>query len=296
MSELSTIRPGILVSLKTTVRGNVNYSKIDIDPEHITPDGKKEATWQTFKQIDDPAEHDEATKIRGKALSIVRGVCVRSDFGLLCPDYKESDLATAIRDARKLTEEFNARAKLTRIGVYVIAGKIAATDAEALRAIRSELSGLVADMEAGIRSVNVEAIREAASKAKNVGQMLNPEQKERLQEAIDVAREQARKLVKAGEQAAEQVNEQTVRALSEYRTQFLDIEDHGVETAAEPTAETAGRAIDFDPFNAEAEPEAAPFDQRDPATGNLIELEDEPAAPLKATGFDPFQPAQLDLI
>jgi len=33
----------------------------------------------------DPAEHETAIKARGKARSVITGVCNASNFGLLCP-------------------------------------------------------------------------------------------------------------------------------------------------------------------------------------------------------------------
>ena len=45
--QTNTIRPGLLVSLKTTVRGNVSYQHTDIEPEHLTETGQQLAKWET---------------------------------------------------------------------------------------------------------------------------------------------------------------------------------------------------------------------------------------------------------
>ncbi len=59
MSNLkaSTLRPGLLVSVKTSIRGNVTYSTRDLDPDHIESDGSRQARWETERRIADPQEH-----------------------------------------------------------------------------------------------------------------------------------------------------------------------------------------------------------------------------------------------
>jgi hypothetical protein len=122
--QTSTIRPGLLVSLKTSIRGNISYDTRDIEREYLTEDGKKFAKWETERTIADPAEYEEAKKIRSKVRSAISGICAKSAFGLLCPENAAENLDKAITEARRLADEFNTTAKLTRLGVYVIAGRI----------------------------------------------------------------------------------------------------------------------------------------------------------------------------
>lgn len=299
MSQISTIRPGLLVSLKTTVRGNVSYKKVDIEAETTKDDGTTESIWETTRRVQDAAEQKKATEVRGKACSLIRSPCARSDFGLLCPDNRQDDLQKAVTEAQALVDEFNRTAQFTRIGVFVICGKVASTDAEAVRAIKYELSGLIEEMQEGIKSIDPERIREAANKARNVGGMLAEDQRAKLQEAIDVARASAKAIVKSGEAAATEVDEATRRKLEEYRTAFLDTEEPTHEVQVE--AETSGRAIDFDL----PEPEMDPTDNLSVIltigrvlTVNPIDSGDdgEPEAPQIAAGAFDWPPAQLDLI
>ncbi len=43
--QSTTLRPGLLVSFKTSIRGNVSYTKKTLESEHITDDGAQEARW-----------------------------------------------------------------------------------------------------------------------------------------------------------------------------------------------------------------------------------------------------------
>jgi len=238
-----TIRPGLLVSLKTSVVGNVHYDRRVIDPAHTVPDGSKREAWETEKTTNDPKEHERACEARSKAQWQVRSVCAQSDFGLLCPEEKEAELQERIAEARKIAAEFNASAAITRLDVFVVTGRVAQDDVEAVRAINSEVRGLMEEMQKGIAALDVKAVRAAASKAKSLGQMLTPEAAERIQVAIDVARKSARDIVKAGEQASTEVDRATIDKIAAQRTMFLDLDD--AQEIVTPT--DTGRAVDFAP-------------------------------------------------
>ena len=152
----------------------------------------------------------------------------------------------AISEARKLAEEFNETATLTRVSIYVIIGRIAADDVEAMKAINSEVSDLMRRMEDGVRNVDAEAIRNAANAARNIAQMLTPDAASRVRVAIELARAAAKKIVSAGEQAAVEVDRGTIARIEEARTAFLDLDD--AKEIAAPVV--SGRAIDLETMGA----------------------------------------------
>jgi hypothetical protein len=242
--QSTTLRPGLLVSLKTSLSGNVSYDKVTLESAHLTTSGEQRERWETLKTITDPAEQERAEKARSKAAGLVRAVCAHSAFGLLCPESDKDALEAAIAAARKVAEEFNDSAALSRVSVYVITGRIAADDVEAVRAINSEVSGLLETMARGVSTLDVKTIRDAADRAKSVGAMLPAETAARMQVAIDAARSAARQIVKAGETAAQEIDTRAIRRITEARTAFLDLDDNGNDVAA--PQETA-RGIDFEP-------------------------------------------------
>lgn len=253
----TTLRPGLLVSLKTTVRGNVSYAKQTIEADHATDNGARVARWETERTVTDPIEHDQAIQVRGQCRSLIMAVCSASAFGYLCPDDRADDLAKAIRAARDLAEQFNATAKITQINVYVIAGRVAQDDVEAIRAISSEMRDLMSAMETGINNLDVKLVRESATKAASIGQMLAPGALEKVKVAVDTARAAARKITriaKAGETAAAEIDRAAIEAIAKQRTAFLDLDDMVKPTIEAPVAE--GRAIDFD--HAPAQPVQVP--------------------------------------
>lgn len=242
--ESTSLRPGFLVSLKTTLVGNVSYTKNTIEHDHATEDGARLARWETERVIKDAEEHDQAIKIRTACRGAVTAVCAKSSFGLLCPEEKSQELDEAIATARRLADAFNAASNITRIGIYVMVGRVVPDDIEAVRAINSEISDLLTEMNEGLRNLDVKRIRDAANKAKGIGSMLSPVAADRVQEAINIARKSARGIVKAGESAAQEVDLQAIAKITDARVAFLDIGDHDQEEITVP--EGTGRALDFD--------------------------------------------------
>lgn len=239
----TNLRPGLLVNLSTSIKGNVQYQKQTIESDHEDVDGARVASWETKRRIADPAEHEKATEVRSKARSIISRVCAVSAFGLLCPEEKAAELDAAFDEADALVAEFNKSARLSRIELNAITGKIAPDDERAMRAINAEVRGLMEQMESGIQRLDVASVRDAANRARSVGQMLSPEAYKRVSEAIEIARSTARKIVKAGEVAAQEIDTQAMAAIARQRHAFLDLDD-AAEVAA-PVEQ--GRAVEFEP-------------------------------------------------
>lgn len=244
--EVSTLRPGLLVSMKTSLEGGVSYRKKVIEGAHLIDNGMQRAKWETVRTIVDPVEHDHAVKTRAKIRNTVAAVCAGSAFGLLCPENEVEKLESAIAEGRKLAKEFNETAKASKINLYVMTGRIAPDDAEAIRAINSEIADLIKTMSDGLKALDVKAVREAANKARSVATMLTGEAADKVSTAIAEARKAAKALVKAGDSAAVELDHAILQSLAEARTAFLDVETDTAEVVA-PEAET--RALDLAPEN-----------------------------------------------
>jgi len=240
--KTSTIRPGLLVALKTTVSGNVHYHKQELGTE-IEGDAEI-VKWETERTIKDPKEFKAAGQVRMKARGLISSVCATSTFGLLCPESNAGKLAEAIRKAHELADAFNQKASVTRVNVNVIAGRVASDDVEATRAINGEVRELLQRMETGLKTMNVEEIRDAAKRAKALSSIVAPGANDKLQAAIDVAREAAKKLVKAGETAAREVDKEAIKSLKASRTAFLDIDEEAAPVTPKK-AKAKGRALDL---------------------------------------------------
>jgi hypothetical protein len=257
--QTSTLRPGLLVSLKTSLRGNVKYSTTDLGTT-VTVDGAEEARWETNRHIADKAELERATKARSKARSVVSGVCAQSAFGLLCLESRRDELETAIMEAEAIARDFNASAALSRLSFNVVVGVIAPDDARAVRAINSEMSDLLANMAEGMKNLNPQAIRDAANRARSVGQMLTSDMQAKVADAINVARQTAREMIKAAEVGVGEVDRLAIAKIADARTAFLDLDEQG--TIGE--VEHQGRAVELapEPTGNEGVGEPAPVQTR----------------------------------
>lgn len=219
------IKPSYLVSLKSTLSGGIAYKRIDLDAKKAN-DKSEIVMWETTRIIEDKEEHERAVKARGKAVSLVRAVCVPSSFGLVCPLNRSEDFDNAIVEAKKIINEFNSSSNCTKINIYVLKGEIASSDEEAVRSISSEIVSMVDDMKKGIQELDVKSIREAANKARQLSAALGEQQSKKLSEAVSEARKAARKIVKhikdGSEKAEEILSEISYSELDKTRAAFID--------------------------------------------------------------------------
>lgn len=246
MSNISfnaTIRPGVLVAVTGSIKGNVTHKRQDIEAERVDEAGTATAKWETKKTVKDAAEFKAATEVMSKARYMITSVCSR--IGTMpvyvCPNIAAPDLEKAASEAKALCEAFNKTSRVTKIRLGVVTGKVAQDDVQAVRAIRREISELIGDMKDGIEALDVATVREAAARAKQLGQMLAPEAEARVRIAIEQARSLATRINKAGEQGALEIDARTIATLTECRTAFLDLED--AADVAVPM--TQGRAVDL---------------------------------------------------
>ena len=263
--QKSTLRPGLIVVMKTNITGNVSYRVEELEPATQDENGIVRAKWETERTTLDAEEHALAIKVRTRCRGRILKVTSWSSFGLLCPEVNEDKLSDAVQQSMQEVQEFNDTATVTRLGFYVLCGRVAADDLEAVRAISAEVRELLAEMERGIAKLDPAAIRTAAAKVRSLGSMLSDEAAARVQGAIDVAREAAKKIVAAGQGAAIEVDKLAIEAITAARTSFLDL-DVAAEIA---TPTTVGRGIDLGPVTPEYVDEL--FDQLVPA-GREIDL------------------------
>jgi hypothetical protein len=226
----------LLVSLKSTVSGGVSYDRRDLPADESS--GKAVSRWETTRVTEDADEHARATKARSNAVKEIRKICSVTSFGLLCPESSAADLEAAIARARGVAAAFNETARHTRVEVFVITGRIAASDVEAARAIGQEVAVMIASMNDAIDRLEPKAIREAANRAREMSAMLSPELSAKVGEAIDAARKAARIIVKrvevGGEAAAVVLADIQRGGIEKARMAFLDLEGDAPVVSAEP--------------------------------------------------------------
>ena len=269
------VRPGLLVALKTHLKGGVSYQTTDMGR---TENGETVCTrWETEKTVTDAAELERATVARNRASSLIRGACIPTPFGLVCPTDREAALLSACDRARAAVADHNATANYTRAEVFVIIGRIAANDGDAARAILGDVRDALELMRAGIRDMDPDAIRDAASRARSIGRMLDETQGDRVTEAIKAARKAAREIAKATEDGAANVEafrlKTNTEPLDALRFAFLDIDD---PAAVKPAGDgPADAPTGFETFP-DPEPEAPAVDVQRFA-GLEVETEEVPA-------------------
>lgn len=233
-SRTTTMKPGLLVSLKTTVSGGIQYERVQLDHKR---EGETEVDrWETQRTIEDVAQWEATKRVRSQAAHLIRRVCITTNFGLLCPIERADELDEAIAEAQKMADEHNATSSITDIGVYVIKGRIADNDEEAMRAVASEVTGLLETMKRGVEELDVKAVRRAASDAKRIGAMLDSAKDEKVQAAVKAVRATARAIVKQGETnmtaAMKAIVDEARDPIEMARIAFLDLDFDGPDDGA----------------------------------------------------------------
>lgn len=281
MSKASIIRPGLLVCVNTTVVGGVSYQRVDLDANEIDcPDcsnvgsgiaqiavtatcktcggagkvssaaGREVTRWETKRVVEDKEEHERATKVRSGARSLIAKCCSATSFGLLCPADQEGALDAAVAQARRMVDEFNESAAHTRISIYALKGRVASDDAEAARAITSEIADLVRRMDAGVKEFDPKKIREAADRARELSNMLDDAKKSKIDAAVAQARAAARTIVKRIEKEGEDRNTVLLDIargqIESARIAFLDLSDDQVDLGETMPAINRQRFADLD--------------------------------------------------
>lgn len=254
-----TIRPGLLVNIASSVEGGVSYQRFDIKTGEKLEDGSTHSEWNTKKVVDDEVELKRAEQTRSKARSMIAKLCTKSKFGHICSPAKEAELDAAITEARKLCDEHNSddQNKYTQIKIYVLKGRVESNDAEAMRSITSEITDLIAKMDAGIKEFDPEKIREAANNAREMSAMLGEEAQGKVNAAIQQARKAARTIVsriqEKGEDKAVVLMDIQRGQIESARIAFLDMsENDAAPQDASPVIQSQ-RFADLD-----AEADAAP--------------------------------------
>jgi len=245
MTDVRTIRPGVLVSVKTSHAGNRSYQKKEIERPHRTDDGVERSRWDTVRIVFDPDEAKEASQVASRARYLITRLCADTAHGPLCPMDRREELYEAIKEARELVEKFNETSVFSRVEVNVICGEIVADDVMAARALFSETEKFMTQMQEGLEQLDVKKVRAACNKLLDVGQMLSPEASTTAALAVNTARAACRKIVAAGEQAAIEIDQKAIETIGLARNSFLDFNLDDGAVAVE--REHAPRGLDFEP-------------------------------------------------
>ena len=199
--------------------------------------------WDTTKIVFDPAEAKEAGQVAGRARYLITRLCADTAHGPLCPVDRRDELKEAIAEARELVEDFNMKATFTRVDLNVICGEVVADDVEAARALFSETERFLAQMQDGLKDLDVKKVRADCVRLLDIGQMLSPEANAMMAVAVNAARSACKRIVAAGEQAAIEIDQRTIDMIGLARNSFLDF---GMDDDVEIESVHTARALDFE--------------------------------------------------
>jgi hypothetical protein len=206
--------------------------------------------WTTTSIVDDPEEQEAARATVSAVWSTISKICRSTDFGLMAPEESLAELQEAIPVAYAIADKFNQGAKLNRVKVSIMVGRVAQDDVLAAEAMRKEVTSLIDTAMKGVAELNPKTVRDAMAQLKTTADMLSDEAKAKAEGIIDTARASAnetakaiRKLEKAGEAVAVDIDTVTLEALEAARVDFLDLTTDGEISALDVVDD---RVLDLD--------------------------------------------------
>jgi hypothetical protein len=240
--EPRKIADGYLVALSTSIENGPQYGRADVTTDL---DGTAERkSWRATKYVAHVAEYERAVDLRSKARTVVARHCAFIGFCFLCRDDRLPRLQTDMEDLQSKVAEFNSTAtSAVRVTVNALIGRLARDDAATIAVVRAEVDGLLSAMKNGAETGDVEAMRSGAKKARNAVKMLTPAMEADFGETITKVQKAAKRLVKAADTAAAQVDADVLADLDGARMRFLDLSEP-MPLAAEPVPAPA-RQLDL---------------------------------------------------
>lgn len=233
MVNISKIKPGLLVSVKTRQHGGVSYTKRDIEAPRVTESGAQVSRWETDKFVFDPDETERAQQVANRARYLVTRNCVKTEMQqLLCPNDRRQELRDAVAEARALVAEFNASASFTEIQIDVWVGEIVDNGVDAAQQIFASQQAFLNEMIEGLKELDPKKVRAAINKSRDLGQMMTGQANEMLTEATRVAEAARQRIIAAGENAIVAIDLEAITKIGSVRNSFLDF-DYASSAAVE---------------------------------------------------------------
>lgn len=246
MVNISKIKPGLLVSVKTRQHGGVSYTKRDIEAPRVTESGAQVSRWETDKFVYDPDETERAQQVANRARYLVTRHCVKTEMQqLLCPNDRRAELRAAVAEARELVADFNAGASFTEIQIDVWVGEIVDNGVDAAQQIFASQQAFLNEMIEGLKELDPKKVRAAINKSRDLGQMMSGQANEMLIEATRVAESARQRIISAGENAIVAIDLEAITKIGSVRNSFLDF-DYAANAAVEAQVPTPIRRPDVE--------------------------------------------------
>ena len=212
-----------MVIFVNKLRGGVSYRKEDTSTE--MEEDRENSEWTSKKTVYSVKEREEGMSLWGRINRNVRGTCLETPIGLMCPKDKRGKLEETIEKLQQEVSDFNLRSLYVRIDYKVLFFSIVGNEEDVALAIRDEITELVSNLLKAVDTGDPKEIREAVAKAKGASDILAGTEAVALEKAVKTAREVARKVtkqvVKQGQRLEEVLGSIDTSAIDTARFEFL---------------------------------------------------------------------------
>lgn len=201
------VRPGLLVSMRTSIKGGVSYRREDLVDE-IEGEGTR-TEWKTEKKVENADEYTRARRLRARVVTLIGGACVKTAFTYICPLENEALLDERIAEAQAACDAFNEEAVHSQVTFDLMRGRYMEDTKETVQAVRREIHELLEELNSALKAGEVQSIRDVAARATQMGRLLEEgtEARSALERAVKESRRVAGQLVKRIKEGADAVAE-----------------------------------------------------------------------------------------
>lgn len=185
----AVVKPGLLVVIKSSVRGGAEYDRREMSTDDVDPAGAEQVrAWATVQRVFDPDELAGAKAVRGRAVGWLWARVAQTPYGLVVTDDRVHAFDAALAKARAAVDAFNGGARHVRVTLRVLKTRLLLEEAAAAFEEAAEEAVEELDARDFKTAEDVEEIRKVADRAADFAAVLRGDLAERVLAKIREAR------------------------------------------------------------------------------------------------------------
>lgn len=239
MSQKTYLKSGYLVVGNVTQRGCATYRQENRTGTRVG-DGLEE-DWQAHKSCASVEEQKKVSAYRSIFSSKIAALGTYiSGFGYLVQKERGQELEDTLRGIEAAVAQYNSEARYTRLGATFAIFETQATDEKVARALYGKVVGVLTEANKAIQAGDVKGLREALDNLKGTESMLPEETGQKLSRVIKMAREAAKRAVKAIKEGVTEMGTAAVVKQVMAEVDVSGVRAGMIEMEREITSEIAG--------------------------------------------------------
>ncbi len=155
---VQTIKPGILIAGKASIKGGIHYKRDYEEP--IFEEDSLIREWHTQQLVDDEKEHASAKKLQNKIASMINRICAHTPIGPICRNERKDELVGVLAEIRAQRDTFNNKAKTCQITTHHALFEVQSDNQTAVAAIADQVAEMADKVNSALTVQDLKALRQ----------------------------------------------------------------------------------------------------------------------------------------